>query len=72
MAGHDYTQAERQRRARARKKASGLVEVRDRVPSDLAPELKRIAAEMRDPVKAEIYRQRLADFRSGELRHEKG
>lgn len=52
MAGHDYTYAERQRRRRQRLKASGLAEVRERVPPQFVPVLKEIAEEMRDPVKA--------------------
>jgi hypothetical protein len=52
VAGHDYTYAERQRRRRQRLKASGLAEVRERVPPQFVHVLKSIAAEMRDPVKA--------------------
>jgi hypothetical protein len=59
MGGYDKTYAERQRRMRQRRKETGLVEVRERVPPDLAPELKRIAAEMRDPETANLYRQHL-------------
>lgn len=58
MGGHDYTFKERQQRRRDRLKASGLAEVRERVPPDLVPVLKAIAAEMRDPGKAEEYRKR--------------
>ena len=61
MAGYDYTYAERQRRMRAKRKASGLAEVREREPPDLVPVLKAIAAEMRDPEKAEEYRKRFPE-----------
>ena len=54
---YDYTYAERQRRRRERLKASGLSEVRERVPPDLVHALKAIASEMRDPTKAEKYRK---------------
>jgi hypothetical protein len=59
MAGYDYTYAERMRRMRRKRRDEGLVEVRERVPSDLVSELKRIASEMRDLKTAEAYRQRL-------------
>jgi hypothetical protein len=59
MAGYDYTYAERMRRMRRKRRDEGLVEVRERVPSDLVSELKRIAAEMRNPETAEAYRQAL-------------
>jgi hypothetical protein len=59
MAGYDYTYAERMRRMRQKRRDEGLVEVRERVPSDLVSELKRIASEMRDLKTAEAYRQRL-------------
>ena len=59
MGRHDHTGAERQQRLRDRRKLSGSVEVRVRVPPDLAPELKRIAAEMRDLETAKAYRQRM-------------
>ena len=52
----DYTYKERQQRRRDRLKASGLAEVRERVPPDLAPLLKQIAAAMRDPDKSKLYR----------------
>ena len=55
----DYTYARRQREMRQRRKESGFVEVRERVPPDLVLELKRIAAEMRDPEAAEAFLQRL-------------
>lgn len=57
MGGHDHTYAERQRKMRRRRKESGLAEVRERVPPDLVPALKAIAAEMRDPDKADEYRK---------------
>jgi hypothetical protein len=44
---------------RQKRREEGLVEVRERVPSDLVSELKRIASEMRDLKTAEAYRQRL-------------
>ena len=47
------------RRMRQKRREEGLVEVRERVPSDLVSELKRIAAEMRNPKTAEAYRQAL-------------
>jgi hypothetical protein len=47
------------RRMRQKRREEGLVEVRERVPSDLVSELKRIASEMRDLKTAEAYRQRL-------------
>jgi len=53
MAGYDYTYAERMRRMRQKRRDEGLVEVRERVPSDLVSDLKRIAAEMRNPETAE-------------------
>lgn len=59
MGGHDKTYAERMKRLRQRQKASGLAEVRERVPPDLVPALKAIAAEMRDPETAEKYRNRV-------------
>lgn len=59
MAEHDYTNAERQRMFHRVRKAAGLKQVREYVPADLAPELKRIAAEMRDPKTAIAYRQRM-------------
>ena len=59
MAGYDYTYAERMRRMRQKRRVEGLVEVRERVPSDLVSELKRIAAEMRNLETAEAYRKAL-------------
>ena len=35
MAGYDYTYAERMRRMRRKRRDEGLVEVKERVPSDL-------------------------------------
>jgi hypothetical protein len=64
LAGNDYTYAQRQRKMRAKRKASGLAEVRERVPPDLVPVLKAIAAEMRDPEKAEEYRKRFPESES--------
>ena len=62
----DYTYKERQQRRRDRLKASGLAEVRERVPPDLVPLLKQIAAAMRDPEKVEAYRQQLSKSFKGD------
>lgn len=64
MADHDRTNAERQRMFHKVRKEAGLKQVREYVPADLAPELKRIATEMRDPEKAAEYRKRITTDKS--------
>lgn len=58
MGGYDHTVSKRMKALRQRRKALGMTEVREFVPPDLVPALKAIAEEMRDPAKAEAYRNR--------------